>query len=1122
MESVAEWLASLGLGEYAHRFADNGIDMAVVADLTEDDLRELGVLLGHRRKLLRAIHELGRAPSATAEPDAPVTASALPRDEAERRQLSVMFCDLVGSSALSLRLDPEDMREVMHTYHRCLARVIGEHQGMVARYMGDGVLAYFGYPHAHEDDSVLAARAGLAIVDAVGELKPRPGIPRLQVRVGISTGTVVVGDLLGEGAAREQAVVGETPNLAARLQTVAEPGAVVVCDTARQLAGGHFDYRDLGPIPLKGWSEPVHAWQVVAARDVESRFEATHAAALAPLIGREEEVELLLRRWRQARHGEGRVVLITGEPGIGKSRVALALEEAIRSEPHVRLRYFCSPHHANSALHPFIAQLERAAGFQRHDTAAQRLEKLETLVAPSRPFCEHVVPLLASLLSLPASDRYPLPAMPPQKRKQMTLEALLAQLERLAGRQPVLMSFEDAHWADPTSLELLGMTVERLVKLPVLLVVTARPELTTPWPAHAHLTTLPLMRLSRRENLALIERVAGGKPLPEEVLNEILVRTDGVPLFVEELTKTVVETGVVREQDGAYVLDRPLPALAIPTTLHASLMARLDRLAPVREVAQIGAVVGREFFYELLGALAGLPKERLDEALQELVRAELVFRRGEIPEAVFTFKHALVRDAAYSGLLKSRRQQLHEAIANLFEQRFPDMVAAQPETLAHHLAEAGLHERAAAYWLQGGRDAAARSANLEAIAHLQRGVEGVQALPASPARDRIELDLQFALAPCLIATQGAASARSLAAFTRARELCERLGEPAEYQQVMFWLATASVVRGELPQALEADLVVLRRAEARGDRPALLNAIRGQAMILLFLGRVAEARAVVEHAVEVFDASDESARTAARAAGQDCRVASLALMSWASWLLGDVDSAVRQSRGALQRAEAIDHAHTRAYAAYYAAVLHALRGEPAIADRHAQRCLALSEEHGFRHWRGLARSLRGICATALDSASGSLEEVRAAVDEYHGAGYQLGITALYVLLAPALLARGERDQAREVVERGLAIVQVNSEALFAAELRRLQTQVELAEPGEGACAAAEAGLERALAIAREQRTRSLELRAAIDLATLWTEQGRRDEAVELLRPLVESFDEGQETPDHERAHALLGG
>jgi class 3 adenylate cyclase/tetratricopeptide (TPR) repeat protein len=1116
MQTVGEWLASLGLGEYAQRFVENGIDMSVVADLTEDDLRELGVLLGHRRKLLRAIGEIhGAAAAAFPGATAPI------RNEAERRQLSVMFCDLVGSSALAARLDPEDMREVMNAYHGCLARVITGHHGMVARYMGDGVLAYFGYPVAQEDDSVQAARAGLAIVDAVAELKVHPDVPRMQTRVGLATGTVVVGDLLGEGAAREQSVVGETPNLAARLQSVAEPGGVVVCATTQRLTGGHFEYRDLGLVHLKGWGEPVHAWQVLAARDVESRFEAEHPARLTPLVGREEEVELLLRRWRQARQGEGRVVVITGEAGIGKSRIVIALEEAIRSERHVKLRYFCSAHHANSALYPFISQLERAAGFQRGDAPAQRLEKLETLVAPSRPHCDHVVPLLAHLLSLPPSDRYPLPPMPPQRRKQLIFEALSAQVERLMGRQPVLITFEDAHWADPTSLDLLGLAVERIARAPVLLIVTTRPEFVPPWSGLAHVTTLPLTRLARRDNIALIERVTGGKHLPDEVREQILARTDGVPLFVEELTKTVLETGLLRDQGSEYVLDRPLPPLAIPTTLHASLMARLDRHAPVREVAQIGAVVGREFFYELLGALAPLSKERLDDALQELVRSELVFRRGEIPEAVYTFKHALVRDAAYSGLLKSRRQQLHEAIAALFEERFPDMVAAQPETLAHHLAEAGLAQRAASYWLRAGRSAAERSAHLEAIAHLQRGVDGLETLPPGAERDRIELDLQFALAPCLIATQGAASTRAVATFARARELCERLDEPAEYQQVMFWLATASVVRGELPHALEADLVVLRRAEERGDRPALLNAIRGQAMILLFLGRVAEARDVVERAVEVFDASDETARIAARAAGQDCRVASLALMSWASWLLGHVDSAVTQARTALQRADALEHAHTRAYASYYASVLHALRGEPAIADRHAERCLALSEEHGFRHWRGLARSLRGICATMLDPTSGSLEDVTAAVDEYHGAGYQLGITALYVLLAPALLARGENQRALDIIERGLATVERNTERLFEAELYRLKAQAIVAARGEAALAEAESWLERALETARSQELRSLELRAATDLAMLRLEQGGRESAVELLRPLVDAFEKGAESADLERAQAIVG-
>jgi predicted ATPase len=465
------------------------------------------------------------------------------------------------------------------------------------------------------------------------------------------------------------------------------------------------------------------------------------------------------------------------------------------------------------------------------------------------------------------------------------------------------MIFEDVHWIDPTSRELLTVTLERVPRLRVLLLITARPEFTPPWPGHAHVTTLPLTRLSRRDGAALIERVTAGKTLPEEVMNQILARTDGVPLFVEELTKTVLETGLLQERDGHYVLNRPLPSMAIPMTLHASLMARLDRLAPVREVAQIGAVVGREFSYELLNAVAGLPIGRLEEALGQLVRSELIFCRGEVPQAVYTFKHTLVRDAAYSGLLKSRRAEVHAAIADAFEQQFPEIVEAQPETLAHHLTEAGLFEKAMGYWLQAGKKAAMRSANLEAIAHSQRGIETLGHLADGAERDRLELDFQLALGPCLIAIQGPASNKAVATFARARELCERLGEPPEYLQVMFWLATVSVVRGELPQALEAVAALLSAAEARGDRPALINAIRGRAMILFFLGRIVEAREAIERAVEVFNASQEADKMAARAAGQDAGVAMHALMSQVLWVLGDVDGAVTRMAAALERADA---------------------------------------------------------------------------------------------------------------------------------------------------------------------------------------------------------------------------
>ena len=1056
MMDVGSWLRGLGLERYEAAFRENEIDETVLPSLTADDLKDLGIgIVGHRRKLLDAIAAL-RADANTKVPlsDTLPTIDRSPKDAAERRHLTVMICDLVGSTALSARLDPEDLRGVIGAYHTCIAEVIGRYQGIIARYMRDGVLAYFGYPRAQEDDAEQAVRAALALVDAVANFRTNFDAA-LQVRIGIATGTVVVSELRIDETPVEQAVVGVTPNLAARLQTLAEPGTVLICPSTRRLTGGHFDYRDVGPVALKGWAEPVPVWQVLGTSGVESRFEAMHKAKLPPLFGREEEIELLLRRWRHATQEEGRVVLLTGEPGIGKSHIALALEERLQSEPHIALRYFCSAHHTSSALFPFIGQLERAAGIERSDSPTEKLSKLDALVVQSTAAPERVA-VLANLFALPASDRFRLQELSPQKRKEKTFAALLAQLDGLAARQPVFMMFEDIHWIDPTSLELLTATVERLPQLRVLLLITARSEFTPPWPSYPHMTTIPLTRLGRREGAALVERVTSGKTLPKEVMDEILARTDGVPLFIEELTKTVLESGLLQERDDHYVLERPLPSLAIPTTLHASLMARLDRLAPVREVAQIGAVVGREFSYELLSVVAGLPKKKLDEALAQLVELELVFCRGEVPQAIYTFKHVLVRDAAYSGLLKSRRAQLHSAIASAVEQRFPEIVQAEPETLANHLMEAGLNEKAAGYWLQAGKNAAMRSANLEAIAHLQRGAEAVGRLPEGSQRDRRDLDFQFALGPCLIATQGPASGKAVATFVRARELCERLGDPPEYLQVMFWLVTACVVRGELPRAAEMIATLLRLAQAHGDRPALLNAMRGEAMIFLFMGRLADARKAIERAVETFNASNEADRLAARSAGQDAGVADLALMSWALWLLGDVDTAVTRMTAAFQRAAGIEHPHTHAYACYYASVLHALRGEPAIAQGHAERCLALSEEHGFRQWRGLSRAIRGTCVTVLDPSSDMLKEVMGALEEYRGAGYQLGITALYVLLCRALLLLRQPEAALEVTEQGLATAVHNAEQIFEAELYRTQ----------GAC------------VARSRRIGREDLRAAI--------------------------------------------
>jgi class 3 adenylate cyclase/predicted ATPase/ABC-type transport system involved in cytochrome c biogenesis ATPase subunit len=1128
---IAAWLRGLGLERYETAFRENEIDLAVLPKLTADDLRDIGVTaVGHRRKLLEAIAELSAAdaPPHPIPPTAPSGGSPLLQApphtgeervggaaEAERRQLTIMFCDLVGSTPLASRLDPEDLRDVIGAYHRAVAEVVGRFDGFVAKYMGDGVLAYFGYPRAHEDAAERAVRAGLALVEAVPRLELAAEVG-LQVRIGIATGLVVVGDLTGSGEAQERGVVGETPNLAARLQTLAPPGTVVIAPSTRRLTGGHFDYRELGGVALKGFDEPLSAWQVLAESAVESRFEAQHEIALTPLIGREEELELLRRRWRQAEEGEGRVLLLVGEAGIGKSRLTRALLEGLASEPHLRLRYFCSPHHRNSALFPVINQIEHAAGFVRDDTAEAKLAKLDALLARAAAEPE-AVDLIADLLSLPA--RRPAPELSPQQRKEKTLAALLAQVDRLAREQPVLMMFEDLHWIDPTSLELLTAIVDRVQRLPVLLLATARPEFTPPWPSHAHVTALSLARLSRRECVALVDRITGGRALPDAVLEQILARTDGVALFIEELTRTVIESGMLIDAGDRYRMTGPLPSLAIPTTLHDSLTARLDRLAPVKEVAQIAACIGRDFDYDLLAAASRMSEDGLRSALEALRHAELIVARGLSADR-YSFRHALVRDAAYAGLLRSRRMQLHAAIGRAIEQSFAHIVEAEPETLAHHFTEAGLPEQAAGYWLRAGKIAVARYANIEAIAHLRRGIEALGGIPDAAAKDRLELDFQLTLGPCLIATQGPRSNAYAATVTRAGELCERLGDAPEHPQVMQSLAFMYAFRGELPEALEATMPVLGLAEAAGNRPAAVNAMRGSGMMLLLMGRLVEARRMLERSLAEFEACDEAESLATRAAGQDAGVAGMALMGWTLWALGYPDMARARVGAALQRAEAIGHPHSQAYALYYASVLHAFRREPTVAQMHAERCLALAEEHDFGHWRNFSRAVRGICANQLDPSAGSLATVSSELAEFVGTGYQFAVTALYALLAQALLATQQLAPAREIIGTGLAIAEQTSERFFEAELLRLNARALVIEGAPGVWTDAQKRLEESLAVAQSQKARLFELRVAVGLARLHRDQGRCAEARDLLAPVYDWFAEGFDTQDLREAKALL--
>src|SRR6516165_687261 len=838
---IAQWLRELGLEQYTDAFHENAIDAKILPTLTADDLRDIGVtLIGHRRRLLNAIADLVTGTSRT------IATSALPEAKTpERRQLTVMFCDLVGSTALSRQFDPEDLRTLFGAYHLAVRDAAAAFDGFVAKYMGDGVLIYFGYPRAHEDDAERAIRAGLGVTDAVRRLDV--GSVKLRARVGIATGLVVVGDLIGEGSAREQSVVGETPNLASRLQGLAEPGSVVIAASTRRLVGGLFDYRDLGAVDLKGMVEPVPAWQVLRPSVVASRFEAMHGSLLSPLFGRDEEIDLLLRRWAHARAGDGQIVLVSGEPGIGKSRITMELQALLQAERHFRQRYFCSPYRQDSALYPFIDQIGRAAGFAPVDSATSKLEKLEALLARGAPPDEDVA-LLADLLSLPVSERYLLPNLSARQKKEKTLEALIGRLESLARRRPVVIILEDAHWIDPTSRELLDLTVDRIRNLPVLLILTFRPEFQPPWAGQPQVTMLALNRLDQRSQTAFVTQIVGGKTLPDDVVAQIIERTDGVPLFVEELTRSVLESGLLREEEDHYVLEGPLPALAIPTSLHDSLMARLDRLGSARHVAQIGAGFGRWFRYRSLRAVSGLPEDELQASLARLVGSELIFQNGTPPNAVYTFKHALVQDTAYSSLLRTTRQELHGRIAEALETLSPELIDSQPELFARHYGEAGLVEKSVFYWSRAGHRSVARAAIVEAAAQFQKGLDQLALLPDSPERQRQELEFYSSLSAALRAAKGQGAAETGHAYARARDLWERLGSPPEFVQIPYGESRYHAHRCEFDLAQRLDEDLLRQSRERSDAAGLILGHLSSGVNLMFAGRFTSSRSHLEKAL----------------------------------------------------------------------------------------------------------------------------------------------------------------------------------------------------------------------------------------------------------------------------------
>ena len=1117
---VLVWPRSLGLEGYEAAFRENEIDETVLPSLTHETLKELGVsAVGHRLKLLDAVAALrAKAPSADVA-TASSAPSASPEDRAERRQVTVMFSDLVGSTALSARMDPEDYREVISAYQNSVAETVSRFGGFVAKYMGDGVLIYFGYPQAHEDDAERAVRAGLQLVSAVGDLKTHA---TLQTRVGIATGLVVVGDLIGSGASQEQTIVGETPNLAARLQGIAEPNSVVIAEGTRKLVGNCFDLEDLGAQDLKGIAGPVRAWAALRASSAEGRFEAFHASGLTELVGREEELELLLRRWSKAKGGEGQVVLLSGEAGIGKSRLTAALLERLATEPHTRLRYFCSPQHTDSAFYPIIGQMERAAGLAHDDKPQAKLDKLDAVLAQTSTSTEDAA-LFAEMLSLASDGRYPALELAPEQHRQRTLEALTLQLAELARQQSVLMIVEDAHWTDPTSLEAFGRTVDRIKTLPVLLIVTFRPEFNAPWVGQSHVTSLALNRLGEREAAAIIAHLVGNNALPADVLAEIVERTDGIPLFVEEMTKAVLE----EESEGAarrIVAAVPSPALAVPASLHASLMARLDRLGTAKEVAQIGSAIGREFSHALLAAVARKSEAELGSALDRLVQAGLLFRQGEPPQASYLFKHALVQDAAYGTLLREPRRALHARIAKAIESHFAQIAETQPETLARHSTEAGLIEKAATLWGKAGLRSLERSALLEAIEQLTRALNQIATLPGTPALRREQFKLQVALITPLINIQGYAAAETKAAVEQARlliEQAEALGEPPEDPLLLFavlagvWIANFVVFNGDAVRDLAAQFLAL--AEKQRATVPLMDGHRFVGTSLLFTGNIAAGRGHLDQAIALYDPAGH--RPLATRFSQNAGVTILAWRSLALWLLGYPDAAQSDNDDGLKKAREIGQAATLMPALSRIAILNTIFRNYVAANAQAQELVALAEEKGSPYWKVIGMIARANVLALTGRASEAVEMLTSEISVYRTMGGTVFAPLTFPIMARAYTELRQFEEAWRCIGEAMTAVETAKEKWCEAEVHRVAGEIALKCP-EPDAAKAEAYFERALTVARAQEAKSWELRAATSLARLWRDQGKPQQARELLAPIFGWFTEGFDTPDLKEAKALL--
>jgi class 3 adenylate cyclase/predicted ATPase/energy-coupling factor transporter ATP-binding protein EcfA2 len=1036
--------------------------------------------------------------------------------EAERRQLTVMFCDLVGSTTLSAQLDPEEYRELMRAYQETCAQVIHRFAGHIAQYLGDGLLVYFGYPAAHEDDAARAVRAGLGIVEALRALNPRLLYP-LQVRIGIHTGAVVVGTI-GGGSRQEQLALGETPNVAARIQGQAAPNEVMISAATSRLVEGLFECEDRGRPELKGASTSLTLYRVIKEEEAQSRFQVVARKGLTPLVGREHEHGLLQERWERVKDGTGQVVLLSGEPGIGKSRLVEVLKEAVEREGTPCLELRCSPYAQNSALQPVIEHLQRQLQLRPDDPPETNVEKLHQALRRSR-FCQaDTLPLLAALLSLPHPPEVPPLTLSPQKQKEKTYEAVVAWLCEEAQQHAVTYAWEDLHWADPSTLELLTLFLAQIPTTPLLAVLTFRPEFTPPWGGHSYLSQLTLSRLGRSQVETMVRNVTGGKALPAEVIQQIVSKTDGVPLFVEELTKMVMESDLVREVDGHYELNGPLPPLAIPSTLQDSLMARLDRLATVREIAQISATLGREFDYALLRAVSPLNEDALQQGLRQLVETELVYQNGIPPQARYLFKHALVQDAAYQSLLKSRRQQLHQQVAQVLEEQFPETVESQPELVAHHYTEAGLIEQAIPYWQRAGELAGRRVALKEAIAHLNQGMALIGMLPPSSERDGHELDLRTRLGMDWLALKGWGGPEVWTSLHPALGLAKSLGRHDALLPIYWGLWSNVLDQGRVAASLDWANETLVMAEASGE-PALFILGHWAACVTHFWrGDVIQSRVHGDRMLALYRA--EQHRHLTNFTNQDPQTSVGLHTSLGSWLLGYPDRAVHESEVNETHARQLGQPFNLGATLIVGGLLWDCRCEPMSLLARVEEGEQLGHVHSLPFISDvLAQIMKGVAWLRAGRLAEGIPQLRSAMETRNVYGGELWMPYWRAVLAEGLALNSDPAGGLRLIEESLAqIVRPGWESRWSlAETLRLKGWMLLLQSDR---ASAEENYFASLDVAREQQAKSWELRTSTSLARLWQQQGKRREARTMLAEIYGWFTEGFDTKDLQEAKALL--